>query len=143
MGLANTIHLLGALAYSRGDAAQAFTCYRESYGILLAVGGDMRALVLNLEALAPLFCTEWEVERAVWLSSAAATLRARLPTHAKPFEQEAIERTLALEHAALDDASFARAWDKGAVMTVEEVWKAIRTSAISARSAKHHMTSPR
>lgn len=143
MGLANTIHLLGALAYSRGDAAQAFTCYRESCGILLAVGGDMRALVLNLEALAPLFCTEWEVERAVWLSSAAATLRARLPTHAKPFEQEAIERTLALEHAALDDASFARAWDKGAVMTVEEVWKAIRTSAISARSAKHHMTSPR
>lgn len=134
MGLANTIHLLGTLASSQGDSAQAFACYRESCEVLLAIGGDLRAIVRNLEAFAALFCAEREVERAVWLSSASAALRERLSMPAKPFEQVAIERTHALEHAALDDASFARAWEKGALLTVEDVWKAIRTSAIAGQS---------
>jgi predicted ATPase len=138
MGLANTLHLLGTLAFEQGDSAQAFLRFRESCDLLLAVGGDRRAIVRNLEALAALYCAEGEVERAVWLSSGAAALRARLSTPARPFEQAALERTIALEHDALDDASFARAWEKGALMRVEDVWELIRSSAIpaSAHGAK-------
>lgn len=76
------------------------------------------------------------MERAVWLLSAATALRERLATPANPLEQAASERTLALANVALDDATFARAWEKGAVMTVEDIWKAIRTSAIAEHSVR-------
>ena len=73
-----------------------------------------------LEGYAAAACAEGHYAQATRLCAAAATLREQAQTELLPADREAFEQVVATARAALDEASFAREWNAGTVLTQDE-----------------------
>ncbi len=93
--------------------------YHQSLELYREVG-DRVAVAACLEGLAAVAIDQGDPQRATWLSATAATARVELGAPLAVDEQPMRERTLTAARSALGDDTFASAWVKGQVMTMDE-----------------------
>ncbi len=101
------------------DTDERVALYHQSLELYQQVG-DQVAVVTCLEGLAAVAIDQGDPQRATRLSATAATARAELGAPLAVDEQPMRDRTLAAARAALGDDTFAAAWVKGQVMTMDE-----------------------
>ena len=126
-GVGASLHNLGRVAHARGDAAAAYALHAEGLA-LRRTHGDQRGLAASLAGLAALPLAvpppdpgaDPAAERAVRVLAAADALLARLGATLDPADRLPYERTLAAARARLAPAAFARAWDAGGRLSVDE-----------------------
>jgi predicted ATPase/transcriptional regulator with XRE-family HTH domain len=117
---ANSLTSLGHLARDQGDLSRAIALYRESLPLFREIG-NKGYLALCLEGLAIALLGQGRYERTATLCAAAAALRAAARAPLPKPEQEAYDRTVASSRAALGDAAFARAWQRGQALSLDEI----------------------
>jgi predicted ATPase len=110
---------LGSLALAQGDDRRAAALYAESLAAFREQG-DMWGSAWVLEELAELAHAQGKARRAICLYGAAASLREVTDSPLWPADRAKREHVLAAIRAAIDDATFATAWEQGRVMTLEE-----------------------
>jgi predicted ATPase len=119
MVLAYPLRRLGLLAGLRGDIPQAVRLCVESLGHNRA-GGERLGVAAALVALAPIADSLGEPEYAVQLLSKAEALASSIGGQLLPFEAEQYETTLSRMRAQLDPAAWARAWEDGKRLSLDE-----------------------
>jgi non-specific serine/threonine protein kinase len=118
-GIAYSLRELGQVAEMQKDYVAARVLLKESLVILREIGGRPR-LADTLESLASLAAAEGQLERALRLAGAAATLRGVLGTPLSRPDQEALERRLDAARQTLGSEKSARAFAGGSSMALEE-----------------------
>jgi hypothetical protein len=73
-----------------------------------------------LEGYAAVLSAEGHYTQATQICAAAVTLRKQIQAPLTQAQREAFEQTVATARAALDEASFAREWNAGKVLTQDE-----------------------
>lgn len=109
-----TLHGLGCVQLRRGDTAQAATSFTESLTLRKAQGNRAN-IAQSLIGLAGVAVRSGEPERAARWYGAVDALR-----DANDAADEDEQRTLALIRAALDEATFAAAWEAGRMLSIEQ-----------------------
>jgi predicted ATPase/transcriptional regulator with XRE-family HTH domain len=110
---------LGSLALAQGDDLRAAAHYAESLTAFRELG-DMWGSAWVLEELAEVAHAQSEAERAIRLYGAAASLREVTGSPLSPADRAKRERVLAAIRAETDAGTFAKAWEQGRVMPLEE-----------------------
>ncbi|MDQ2744046.1 MAG: tetratricopeptide repeat protein [Chloroflexota bacterium] len=118
-GIPSALHALGRLARAGGELAQALALVKEA--LALNSGGVRIGTAYPLDTLAGVAAAQGRMERAARLWGAAAGLldaaNACLPDQFAPLHQQ----DTAAARAALGAEAFARAWDRGRQLPVDEV----------------------
>jgi hypothetical protein len=104
----------------QGDIQQACKMFTESLQNTQKAGGSMGALVFAIEGLASLYVNQYQPEHATRLFAWADTMREKRDEHRPPFEQNSVEKDLAVLHSKLKDAEFTKFWAEGEAMTVDQ-----------------------
>ncbi|WP_439959615.1 ATP-binding protein, partial [Streptomyces luteocolor] len=111
---------LGFLAELRGDAATARAHHRTALGIARALA-EPRALALALEGLAGAAALSGAPADAALLLGAADAARRGVGAPLPPAERTDVDRITASARAALGEAAFAEAHERGAKLPIEEL----------------------
>jgi non-specific serine/threonine protein kinase len=118
-GIAISLFLLGLVARYRGDYKLAATLWRES----LTLFWELRykgGIVWCLEELAGAAGVQGQPERAARLFGAAEALRQVIGVPVWPSERADYDRSVAAVRAGLGEEAFAKAWEEGRKMKMEE-----------------------
>ena len=124
-GIARALTSAGQVARAQGDNARADRLCHESLALCRA-NGALFGATRCLESLAEGLCAATgegsadTVERGVRLWSAVASLRDRLGTPRSPADHAAYDHSVATAREALGAQAFARAWARGAALSLEQ-----------------------
>lgn len=110
---------LGNLFLRRGEEGHARRLLREVLFSFQKVGLK-EAFVFTLEGLAGLGVAQHQYEKAVRLFAWADAMREEIGDHGSPVEQASVERDLGVIHSKLNDSDFARFWEEGQTMNMEQ-----------------------
>jgi non-specific serine/threonine protein kinase len=110
---------LARLCQSEGDEAQAGALFRQGLAFARAVG-DRRAIAGCVGGLGLVATQEGAWVRGVQLIGAARVLDELFPRSFDPAERARCDSRLEGARAALGDEAFARAWEEGRAMTLEQ-----------------------
>jgi non-specific serine/threonine protein kinase len=119
MGTAESLHSLGELAARQGESAQAHRYYAQSLAIRQELGDRMN-VADSLEALGILAAACEDSVQAVRLLGAANSLREQINAPPSPARQEKLDTVLSSTRSALGERAFAKEWDEGRAMSLEE-----------------------
>ena len=119
-GIASTVADLGTIAREHGDRARAAERYREALSAFLHLG-HRRGVARVLESMAVLAGQAGAPERALILSSAAATLRQKLGVPRPITDQGELSTWLATAREAVEPRAAEEALRRGALMSLPEV----------------------
>ncbi|GGP64947.1 AfsR/SARP family transcriptional regulator [Saccharothrix coeruleofusca] len=119
LGLALVLAELGFVAEQRGDAARALELHREGCARAWAVG-DPRAVALAVEGVAGAVSLAGDHERAALLLGAATAARAAAGAPLPAAERGDIDRVSARCRAALGQAAFEAALERGRELSLAE-----------------------
>ena len=119
MGTAESLYSLGELAARQGESGQARRYYAQSLAIRQKLG-DRRNVADSLEALGILAANCKDSAQAARLLGAASSLREQINAPPPPAKQEKLDRVLSSTRSALGERAFAREWDEGRAMSLEE-----------------------
>ncbi|MGO8959168.1 MAG: BTAD domain-containing putative transcriptional regulator [Streptosporangiaceae bacterium] len=132
-GIAWSLEQLGLLAIERGDP-EAGTLLRTSLDIHYQLRDRWRVCSVLVD-LAALAVAEDRPDRAALLLAAAETMRAAIGTVVAPCERRQHEAAMAATRAALSEASFAAAWQRGNLAQIEDILAALEPHAAGSASA--------
>ncbi|WP_336206843.1 BTAD domain-containing putative transcriptional regulator [Nonomuraea sp. LPB2021202275-12-8] len=118
-GAALILAELGFVAELRGDADAALTLHLEGLSTARDTG-DPRAVALALEGLAGARALAGRHEQAAQSLGAAAAARASVGAPLPPAERGDVDRVTTVVRAALGDADFAAAFNRGADLDLDE-----------------------
>lgn len=119
-GIARVLLGLADLANGQADTATALALLAENLAITRELG-DLRAISHALEALADAAHSAADAGREVRLRSHAQRLREEIDYAIPPTMRPRHQQALDAAHAAMgDEAAFARAWQDGRAMTLEQ-----------------------
>jgi tetratricopeptide (TPR) repeat protein len=118
-GIALNLGNLGALAIERGELERARELLRESLAGLRPLD-DRSSLLQAIERVAGLAAAGGDAETAARLAGAAHARRQELGEPLTPVEAAIAERRLSIARAALAPETFARSWDAGAALGLDE-----------------------
>ena len=118
-GVAHALQNVGVNAIERGDLARAHQAFVE--GLSLAQGlNASQDMIESLEGYATVAALQGETERAARLFGAASVARQRINIPVPAPDRPLYEKYLALARDRLDEQAWARAWDAGCRMTLDE-----------------------
>ena len=117
--IAMSLSLLGVVAGYQGNHATARILHEESL-VLFRELGDKKNIAEVLPGLAAVAEANRRPKRATKLLGAVESLLERIGARLDPIERGDFERTLAAARAQLDEAAFAKAWEEGRAMTMEQ-----------------------
>ncbi len=110
---------LGWVAHRRGDPEGAETLLKESLALVTRVG-DKYQIAWTLEQLAGVAGTMGSFERAGHLLGAAGRIREEVGLPIPPPYRDDYDRAMSTTRGALGEIAFARAWEQGYSMTLEQ-----------------------
>jgi hypothetical protein len=110
---------LGLVALSQGIEEKAAHLFTESIGMFRELGVK-QGIATCLEGLAEVATRAGDPERATTLYGAADALREATVAIRPPYEDADYQRGLAFTRAALNDAAFAGAWERGRTIDVDQ-----------------------
>jgi tetratricopeptide (TPR) repeat protein len=119
-GIARVLVDLASIDLQAGDYEQADTSLKACVQAFRTLG-HQRGVARQLESLSWCASCQLRDEAAVALVSAAAAIRQRIATPAKPFEREKIEGTLALARTRISADAFADAWREGLTAPLDRI----------------------
>jgi hypothetical protein len=119
LGIANSLHNLGAVAEHQGDYALARSLHEKSLAIARELGSK-ETIARSLEGFAGVAAAYGHAGRALRLAGAAAALREIISAAPSPSEQELLERRLRPAWQRLGQEAGAAAWAEGQTMSVEQ-----------------------
>jgi len=124
-GIANDLVDLGAIALAENRADAAAIALRESLALCREVG-EMEILLWAVEGLAALALDRGDAVEAVRLLAATTRPRAELGVAGDyyPIGEEMRERALQAAREQLGEAAFAKAWEDGEELSLEEAAEA-------------------
>jgi non-specific serine/threonine protein kinase len=134
-GVAYVLGELADVALTRGDLARAAALWRERLKLSWNEGG----LYWELEGLAAVAVGRGDDARAARLLGAAEAHRSRLGIAQTPSRAPWYERTVAATRAALDETTFAAAWDDGRQWSADRA----RAEALQAAQAPTPLAAPK
>jgi tetratricopeptide (TPR) repeat protein len=110
---------LGYLFLRRGEEQNARLLLRE---VLFSFqkAGLKEAFIFTLEGLAGLAVAQHHYEKAVQLFAWADAMREKIGEPNTPVGQASVDGDLAVIHSKLNDSEFARSWEEGRNMAVDE-----------------------
>ncbi len=107
------------IALRQRDWESAFARLKESVQVRKGIG-DKGGIAWCLERLAEVAMGKQEIDKAVRIFGAAASLRAAMGSIIDPVDQPEYERNLASLRADLGEGTFDAVWAEGQVMTMEQ-----------------------
>ena len=110
---------LAAAMIERGDGAQATNLLAESLALARELG-DPQAIALCLETLAGIAATTGEAARAATLFGASDAVRSSVGAQRQPDQQILYDRWLARTLAELDTPTYAKSYEDGRALTLDE-----------------------
>ncbi|MBI3461405.1 tetratricopeptide repeat protein [Candidatus Acetothermia bacterium] len=113
---------MGLVAQDQGDYPRAQALHKERLALLQRQGYKL-AIVDCVERLAQVACVQGQLERAARLFGAATAVRETIGAPVPPCDHEDYERDIAAVRAGLGDTKFAKAWEGGRAMTLEQAIK--------------------
>jgi ATP/maltotriose-dependent transcriptional regulator MalT len=116
--MADTLGSLAMMAVEEGRGRDAISLLRESLLISRRLD-DLPGIAVDLRRIAHALAIEGEVETATWLLSGSEALREELG-YRPSWVTAGVEMAFAAIHTRLDDDAFARAWEGGRALTVDE-----------------------
>jgi hypothetical protein len=119
MGTSESLHSLGELAARQGRSDQARSYYAQSLAIRHKLGDRMH-VADSLEALGILVAACEDLAYAARLLGAASSLREKINAPPSPAKQEKLDRALSSTRSALGESVFAKEWDEGRAMSMEQ-----------------------
>ena len=119
MGTAESLYSLGELAARQGESAQAHRYYGQSLAIRQELGDRMN-IADSLEGFGILAAACKEPVRAARLLGAAKSLREEIDSPTSPAKEEKLDAAVSGTRSALGKDAFAREWDKGRAMSLEQ-----------------------
>ena len=119
MGTAESLYSLAELAARQGESGQARRYYAQSLAIRQELG-DRRNIADSLEALGILAAGCKDSAQAARLLGAANSLREQINAPPPPAKQEKLDRVLSSTRSALGERAFAKDWDEGRAMSMEQ-----------------------
>jgi non-specific serine/threonine protein kinase len=118
-GIAFALHYLGYVVLRQGDYERATALFEESLFLAREVGSKDR-IALCLEGLAEVAEAKGQQERAARLFGAVEALSEAIGFAMPSFIRVDYDRSVAAVRAGLGEEAFAKAWEEGRKMTVEE-----------------------
>ena len=123
LGISLALYFLGRVRRLKGDLVGAAATYREGLALLIEQGEARHhapyvpSFLLGLAILA---AAEGQPERAITLAAAGTALRAPADIRPFPLARAALEHALTTARAALGEAAFAVAWERGAALSIDQ-----------------------
>lgn len=117
--IAQPLNNLGLVAYHQGDYAAARAYFRECLELRRRSGREAD-IAECLEGFAGLITAEGQAWRAARLYGAAEALRESVGVPMPPYESEEYESNVAAIRLALGEEAFAREWEKGRTLSIEQ-----------------------
>jgi predicted ATPase/class 3 adenylate cyclase len=112
---------LGFYALDAGRVEEAVPLLVESIGIWRTTGGgDLDEIGLYVSSVARVAASKGQTDTAVRLISATRAVNDESGAVEPSYTADLNEGTLAIAHGALDDSAFAKAWEQGAKMTLDD-----------------------
>ncbi|MCW3100938.1 MAG: putative ATPase [Chthonomonadaceae bacterium] len=118
-GIARALTVLGNVAYLQGDYLAAQSWYGESL-IIYQELGDKRGVAESFEGMAPILLVSGNARKAVYLFSAAESLRKKIGAPLPPNEQQKYEQCVTKAQVALGKDAFLSTWQAGRTATWEQ-----------------------
>lgn len=119
LGPPTAYHGLGLAALERGNTDEAVSWFGQ--GLMLSQReSDLACIAWCLAGLGSAAALGEAPERAARLWGAAEQLRQSLGCRSAPAGRATYERTMTMARAQLDEEAFARAWEQGRVLTLEQ-----------------------
>jgi tetratricopeptide (TPR) repeat protein len=118
-GTAESLHSLGELAARKGESDKARRYYEQSLTTRHELG-DRPNVADSLEALGILAAACKDLVQAARLLGAANSLREKISAPPSPAKQEKLDRVFSSTRSALGKDAFAKEWDKGRAMSLEQ-----------------------
>ena len=112
------LHNLGYVARHRADYLQALALFKEGLAIQWETG-NQAGVAECLAGVAGVLAAQGQAERGARLFGAAEALRETVGAALWPANRIEHDRSLALLHESLDEATFAAAWAAGRMMSTE------------------------
>lgn len=112
------------VAEARFDEAR--SCFLEGISLSRDIGYYL-GISLEIDALAGLSAAQRQFDRAARLLGAGSAVRAAVGAPVPPAYQTDYERIVAGVRRGLGDATFAKAWSEGSLMTVDQAIAYVRT----------------
>jgi predicted ATPase/DNA-binding XRE family transcriptional regulator len=119
VAVARALHGLALVEQKQGNHDRAGALFKESL-LTAQQKGDRLEMIKALEGLGSVACARGLTRQSAELLSAAEALRARIRYCMEPGLRSEIDRTLAALREQLDPQTFAKAWDEGSAMTLEQ-----------------------
>jgi predicted ATPase/serine/threonine protein kinase len=117
-GVARALSDLAGIDLQDGNYAAADASLRQALRAFHAVG-HQRGVARQLELLSWCAGCQTHDREAIMLASAAAGLREKIGTPAKPTELDKIERTLAAARTRISADAYASAWEEGRIGSID------------------------
>ena len=119
VAVARALHGLALVEQKQGNHDRAGALFKESL-LTARQKGDRLEMIKALEGLGSVACAWGLTRQSAGLLSAAEALRSRIRYCLEPGLRSEIDRTLAALRERLDPQTFAKAWDEGSAMTLEQ-----------------------
>jgi non-specific serine/threonine protein kinase len=119
LGVAQTLCVLGTATFHQGDNKRGKALLKESLLLCRELGIKVD-IVRCLKRLAMVAGAEGQPERAARLLGAAEALRQAIGAPLPPMDRPQYDRSIASVRARLGEEAFAKAWEEGRKMTMEE-----------------------
>jgi tetratricopeptide (TPR) repeat protein len=119
-GIARVLADLASVDLQAGEYAEADRSLKEAVQAFRGLG-HQRGVARQLESLSWCASCQSRDEAAVVLASAAAAIRHKIGTRAKPAEREKIEATLAQAKTRIGAEAYAAAWSEGRTATLDRL----------------------
>lgn len=132
-GVAVSLANLGSLALWQGEYDKAEAHLKESLGLLIQLGGEQLSIAQCLTGLAGVCCSDGQMEDAARLLGAADNILTAGCMHPNIADRQNRDQVANLISAKLDEATYARAWTTGQILSVEEAAKVALETVTSSR----------
>jgi len=119
IGIANTLWHLGCVAQSLKEHARAAALYQDALALCFEAERNIDT-AMCLESLASVACAQCDHRRGVRLFGAAAALRTRIGIPVRPADGGDINRDTTTARTSLGVETFAKLWEAGGSMTLEQ-----------------------
>lgn len=110
---------IGQVALARGDRRRALALFRESISLAQELGSKWD-IGWCLEGLAVVAALAEQPERAARLFGAVEAMFESIGVRVRPDDRADHDRNVAAVHSRLDEETFAKAWEQGRAMTVQQ-----------------------
>ncbi len=125
--ITNDLINLGEVLHNLGEPETALEHYRQGLRDLAEMGGKV-ALTATLESVAFVLIDLGQTERALHLLGTCDAARAALNAPIVPREQTRMNKFLARAHSQVSDDEFARGWNEGSNLTLDQALDNVLTS---------------